>query len=144
MGAILDRGRWGKQPISTTSTSRIWLILVSPGSIGPSQPKSNGMLQGLPSCSMLTWHFTLIFRLMLRVKAHATSQLVRQLLLHQLLRHLLQATRCGYLPLLRCTQKCWPMDLQSSLIQKMLESPTFLYAYILYPICLYAYILYIS
>merc|ERR1719490_356758 len=90
--------------------------------------------QGLPSCSTLTWHFTLIFRLMLRVRVRATSQLARQLLLQLLLRLLLQATRCGCLPLQRCSQKCWPMDLQSFLILRMLESPIFLYSYILYPI----------
>ena len=97
------------------------------------------------------------FRLMLRVRAPATSQLAKNLLLPLLLRHLLQAmrcffclmywhilslcfhiiessVRCGYLPSQRCSQKCWLMDLQSSMILKMLESSIFLLTIFIYSI----------
>ena len=103
-------------------------------------------------------HFTIEnFRLMLRVRAPATSQLAKNLLLPLLLRHLLQAmrcffclmychllslcfhiiessVRCGYLPSQRCSQKCWLMDLQSSMILKMLESSIFLLTIFIYSI----------
>ena len=64
------------------------------------------------------------------VEAFAESN---EVLLLNILVHLLwiclliiySSVRCGYPPSQKCSRKCWPMDLQSSMILKMLESLIF-------------------